>query len=329
MASILVTGMTGSHTSIQNNRRTRGMAGQIVDTLTKAGHAVTWRHISTTYDLSGFDSVLVGISPILALGSIHAYGPLSRMSELMSENRVRFFIDAPAPSQIAASLRSIEKVPERAIKPLFSVRSGWADSSLDVLLEGVSSLLELPWPPTAIPVLPWRSDYSKSLKSLPSGCVSSVRPLSLDAIENLSMVQSSKPRMPFWAADNLASSWTKKMQSNSSYMVAPMKGSKFASDLQVRQFLVSASGALIAPQRDGTTWWTPRYLHALTSGTPVVTKWQESGALSDAWGLRPEQLEQMSPEYANSITKMQLKSYISRVPTLDDSIKNLSLFLGV
>ena len=102
MAHVLITGMTASQASPASLKRFRSFGGLVADVLLQSGHSGVIAPLAGNLDQ--YDSILVGLAPILSLGANNAYTALRLIDLLTSQNdpRLRFFVDAPTPAHITA-----------------------------------------------------------------------------------------------------------------------------------------------------------------------------------------------------------------------------------
>ena len=128
MSKILITGMSAPHASAEANKRSLSFAGLICNVLSQMGHEVVQDDPDISWninDLDQYDLVLIGLSPLTSLSANRVYGALNLIDLLQESSKLRFFIDAPEPTRITASLRAIVKTPDNLTKPFYSYRKGF------------------------------------------------------------------------------------------------------------------------------------------------------------------------------------------------------------
>ena len=329
---ILITGMSASQASLRTNTKTLGFAGALHNVLTANEDEVVLRDPDikwTLDDLKDYSVVIVGVAPITSLAASKSYGALHVIDLLSDDPRLRLMVDAPYPSQIAASLRAVLSNPGNLTKDFYAFRQGYqlaaTESVSKRLLGTVDRLLNGAWTDTIYPSLPWqnRGDIAATL---PPGATAKLNGINLD-----SWLVSNKPiesaeTVNKWVADNTTSTWTKKTHKTLAFPVVAMKHNKAMSDEEVGQQIGRSVGSLITPHRDGT-WWTYRYIQSLNHAVPVVTEWKESQAIGTAWSTLGATVESMSPEQRKDLAWNQLAEYLSVVPRRDNAVQELRSIL--
>lgn len=334
MKNILITGMSAPHTSQNANNRSLAFAGVIQRALESAGHSVTISEpdvLWTREYLERYDAVLVGLSPITSLSANNAYGALHAMDLLWDSEKITLFIDAPRPSQITASLRSVVTTRSNLVKPFYSARKGYREAILPAnegrLHLTCERLLEDYWPRTIYPSLPWRS-VGSVMDELPLQGASSLYGINLDTFLVTDLPPATYERSSLWVADNTAATWTKKLVPTLSHAVIPMKLNKGWTDTKVEHEMARSLGALIAPHREGT-WWTYRYMQAMNTGTPIATEWRESNSIGYAWEILASAIEGMTPDERLDLSWSQTSDYLQRVPRKDAALAELEILIGL
>ena len=324
MSRILITGMSAPHTSYTLNRRAVTFAGLVEKVLKNAGHQVvlcepdvSWER----FDLEAYDAIFVGVSPLTSLSANNAYGALHIINLMASSDKLTLFIDAPNPSQIGASLRSIKSKPDQLSKEFYSYRKGYQFSkdpeNLKRFMQVVDLLLDGEWPDTIYPSLPWR-DIESINQELPQGVHSHLRGINLDSYMITRREVSNDERIQRWAADMPDSAWTKKTLKTLNYSAIPMKWHKGFSDEDITEKMENSIGSLIAPYKDGT-WWTPRYAQSLTTVTPIASEWKETSLLGNEWNALAATIEHMNAKERSQVATGQRESYLSSVPNKETS----------
>jgi hypothetical protein len=316
---ILITGMSASQASLRVNSKTLGFAGAVHKVLTASGDDVVMTDPDirwTLDDLKDYDVVIVGVSPITSLAASKSYGALHVIDLLADDPRLKLMVDAPYPSQIAASLRAVMSNPGNLTKDFYAFRQGYqlaaSESVSKRLLGTVDRLLNGHWADTIYPSLPWqnRSDITKTL---PTGAASALTGINLDSWLVSETPIESTETVNKWVADSTMSTWTKKIHKTLSYPLVAMKHDKTMGDVEVGHQIGRSVGSLITPHRDGT-WWTYRYIQSLNHAVPVVTEWKEAQAIGTAWSTLAATIEGMTPNERQDLAWGQLTEYMSEVP---------------
>jgi hypothetical protein len=335
MSKIFLTGMTASQASYNANTKNIGFAYAVYSSLIEDGHEVTWSDPElslTSDDLSSYDVVLVGISPITSLSANRAYGALNLIDMLWESPKLKFFIDAPNTLQIASSLKSINANPVNLMKDFYSYRKGYSAVISDIAVasrisNAVAKLVKEDWPTTLYPNLPWRGDKSLGLKLLPNA-VKNLFGINLD-----SYLLTDPPvyfdKRDKWVVENNLSKETEKLLGTLSFPTSPMKWNKGWTDVQVVEQIVRSSGVVIGPHRGDGSWWSYRYVQALNSLTPIYTSWVETSPLGASWSHLAPYIEDIGPNGRMVLAIEQRESYISNIPSKEVAIANLKHLLSI
>ena len=327
--------MTASQASYNANTKNIGFAYAVYSSLIEDGHEVTWSDPElslTSDDLSSYDVVLVGISPITSLSANRAYGALNLIDMLWESPKLKFFIDAPNTLQIASSLKSINANPVNLMKDFYSYRKGYSAVISDIAVasrisNAVAKLVKEDWPTTLYPNLPWRGDKSLGLKLLPNA-VKNLFGINLD-----SYLLTDPPvyfdKRDKWVVENNLSKETEKLLGTLSFPTSPMKWNKGWTDVQVVEQIVRSSGVVIGPHRGDGSWWSYRYVQALNSLTPIYTSWVETSPLGASWSHLAPYIEDIGPNGRMVLAIEQRESYISNIPSKEVAIANLKHLLSI
>jgi len=327
MSKILVTGMSAPQASQKANSRGLSFTKVVVDALSELGHEVHWSLPSldwTEEDLSLFDSVVVGVSPLTSLSANYSYGGLHAIGELKDSDKLTLLIDAPQVAQIGAGLRAVRSNPDSLTKAFYSNRPGYqrvTDSSVSKrLLATAEWLLDEQWPTTIYPELPWKdSDSTEQL--LPSGAKGALVGINRDiALIEKDLLTARREK---WVVDSYTTPWAKSTVKTISLPTAPMKWHKGCDDVMVQTQIARSIGALITPYRQDGTWWSYRYAQALSAYTPIATGWQESGKLHDSWSFLAATIESASQNIRDGISIEQRESYVAAIPSIIETNKKL------
>ena len=325
MSKVFLTGMSAPQASPSANQKALSFAGAINKVLTAGGHEVTWASPSvymTAESLDKFDAVLVGVSPISSMGANRVYGALSVINTLKDSDKLTLFIDTPNPSQIEPSLKSVISSPETLTKPFFSYRKEYSNviSDKDLLksvLSGVEYLYTEEWVTTIFPMLPWKSDIRVS-----TNAKKNLVGLNLDS-HLLTYEPIIHDRRPKWAVDSLSTTWAKSTIATLSLPNSLMKWNKGCTDTQVLEQISRSIGAIVSPDKRDGTYWSYRYVQAMSTNTPVVTDWKESQYLGDAWNVLADSIDTMSQDKRDLIATAQREIYFVSIPSKEQSLAKL------
>ena len=334
MKSVLITGMTAPQASANANKRNLSFAGLMAKTLYAHGNRVVMKDpdlLKTHQDLEEFDAILVGVAPITSVSASKSYGALDLINKLWGDDRLTLFIDAPKPSLITASLRSIMATPENLVKPFYSMRRGYQAATqketFDHLMSAVTHLSESEWPDTLYPRLPWTSEV-KVAQQLPEKAEHALQGINLDAFTISDKEPARTERVNRWSVDNNTTPWTKKISLTTRYPIEPMKQSRYWDDSNVEEQLAHSAGALMSPDRAGV-WWSYRFMQAMNTGTPIATEWRESCALGGPWSVLPTAIEDMGPEKRFELSLEQTVRYMAAIPDKNTAMEILEAAIGL
>ena len=336
MSKILITGMSAPQASRRLGARTTSFAALLDAALKTVGHEVTWAPASvdwTEKDLEQYDLALVGLAPLTSLSANYAYGALNVVDLLKDGDRLALFFDAPQPRQLLVALKAVTVDDQTLVKPFYRARKEYQKvldpTVAERLLRAARWLLEArSWPVTLYPVLPWRQDYEVAAV-LPTGARESLVPVNLDAFVTQPTVQVGVQERLHWSIDQLNTDWARSTASTLVLPSKPMRLHKGWTDKEVYEQLLRSVGAVITPHKPGGTWWSPRYVQALYTRTPVATDWRESASLGGAWNVLAASIEAMNPEARTALATEQLSAYLNNIPTAAEATQRLQTALGL
>jgi hypothetical protein len=325
MSKVFLTGMSAPQASPSANQKALSYAGAINKVLTESGHEVTWASPSvymTAESLDKFDAVLVGVSPISSVGANRLYGALSVINALKNSDKLTLFIDTPNPNQIEPSLKSVIFNPDNLTKSFFSYRKEYSNVVADkdllgAVVGGAKYLYEEDWTTTLFPMLPWKSEIR-----IASNAKKNLVGLNLDS-HLLTREPIVHDRRPKWVIDSLSTPWAKSTVASLSLPNSLMKWNKGWTDAQVLEQITRSVGAIISPDKRDGTYWSYRYVQAMSTNTPIVTDWKDSHTLGDAWNVLATSIDTMSQDKRDLIATAQREIYFASVPTKEQSSKKL------
>lgn len=330
---IMLTGMTSQQTNPQSHRKSINFAGLLWESLRHEGHEVYWQDPSvemSCFDYRRFDHVIVGVSPISALGANRAYGALSAIECLWDKPKLNLLIDAPDPIKMQTSFRAIVDNPDNLTKEFFSYRKEYrlaiVPSTTERLVNAVKLLDSERWPNTIVPRLPWQSDTS-IMNQLPRGAAR-IKPLNLDSlILDKYMNLEPREREARWSYEkNSMPRWLGRQNVSLPAQELPSTFRVETNTETVRQ-LSTAIGFLAWPSKSGT-WWSPKIPMAVSQMTPVFQDWKETQWLGRGWTSLPGSFEQLSPAAQRTLAEDQYESYSAAVPSSEDAIEQIYDALG-
>lgn len=320
---VLVTGMASSHTKPSTNTSFFGTLVKAVETFATvewATPSVTW----TKEFFDQYDSVVVGVVPPTSLGANKVYGAMHLINLLHESPKLTLVVDNPQLWQFKASLASVARDVSSILTPFYSKRREYKLASSPEVSASIKNaadkLLNLPWPKTIYPELPWKT-VDEVGKFISTEGTQNLIGVNLDAML-LAEPKPAKAPAPVWVVDSPASTWTKKIEKLLSLPTIPLKSTSRDTDEQVFDRISASFGLLMAPQERGVgTWWSYRYVQALNSNVPVVSDWRDTGSLSNNWYVLGSTLEESTYEERLAIAKAQREDYINSIPSQDESIR--------
>ena len=122
-------------------------------------------------DLRDADLLVMGISPMIAIGSRYLYGALDAIGKARQYGvPMLWFISDWQVSLLTSSVRTILNGPHRLTKLFMQHRTDflWAQHHTEQLLRVVQAMNDNPWPAVMIPSHPWRNDMPLVSKNIPS-----------------------------------------------------------------------------------------------------------------------------------------------------------------
>lgn len=320
---ILMTGTTSPQASHALNARCLSFTGAVAEALRAGGHDVALLEPDMSWtadDLAQYDSVIVGVAPFTSVAANHAYAALRALNTLWGDSRLRLLLDAPRPTQIGASLRSLNVTPNNLTKAFYARRKNYRlacePETRAELQSAVTRLLEEQWPATLYPTLPWHSEHEVR-DQVETNLQSSLVGVAVDAFLVSDVPPMIRPRQRRWLSDDVKATWTQRLAPTLGHAVQPVRSSSTQTDEDASRRLAESTGALVAPTREGT-WWSTRYIQALNSGTPVATDWRSAGKIGSAWEVLPSAVEDLTDEGKIDLAWSQLESYMKHTQTPDE-----------
>jgi hypothetical protein len=317
---ILFTGMASHHTKPSSNVTFFRTLSERVETFA----TVEWAVPSITWDenyFAEYDYVVVGILPPTSPSANKMYGAMNVINILYDSPKLVMVVDHPQLWQYKHSFNSIDSNPLSVFGGFYSKRREYslAKSKIDIIVEANKKLLTQKWPVTLYPALPWASSRNID-KLLGLSAKESLVPVNLDAFL-LTSKESVDVKVGFhWVSDQLKSAWLQSLSKLLTRPVRPMSEARKLSD-SVALDSINESFALLLPPQDRSVgvWWSYRIIQALNAGTPVLSDWKETQGLGPEWCLLGYDLENQTKDDIVNIAKLQKQSYISNIPTKQES----------
>jgi hypothetical protein len=330
---VLITGMTARHYSQGVVDRSASFTQALSILLRDLGYTVDIQPSSvewTTKTFKQYDRVLIGIAPPMALSSNGTYGALSTISTLYGTKKMLFFVDCAEHWQIFANLKAITRDHDKLFKPFYSRRNEYVrvdDHKVrEKVLEGIEILSSRAWPRTVYPLLPWSSEIVLTSGS-PENTIGSFRGIHVDSVYDSEEMSFYTDRRDCWLVENDKTRWSKSIANLLTLPTATIRGQKLRTDEQIAQALSRSLGIIIGPTSDKKFWWSPRYVQALNTTTPIVTEWRDSSQIGDAWTHLAASVEEMSIIDRFELAVTQKKQYFSSIESRTETTDVLDTIL--
>ena len=328
--------MTSSQSSQALSRRSLSFAGVLEHALTAAQIDVVWENPGASWGAKNFDEydvVLAGVAPVHSLTASKAYSILALIDTLYDTGKLRLFVDAPEPSKIHAGLRSIQKDSSRLVKPLYSARKDYGQVVDDQkirkkVLSGIEILASKNWPRTFYPGLPIDQGIA-SAAGIPKTMSDSLVKINADSM----FIHSSAPLNPgrsnYWVITAKNSKWYDEVTCHLKYPTRQAKQHRTWTDADVVAGVESSIGVLIGPHDDKLLWWSPLFIYAMNTLTPVATEWRLSNCIGKDWNHLAVAIEEMSTIDRYEVAAAQREQYLDIVRDPASVVQHLTEQLGV
>ena len=316
---VLITGSTSSQSSQTTFSRTPTFAGLIASNLSASGAQVEFSRPYLEWDkdfLNEFDAILVGVAPLTSLSANSLYPALAVASRAEKLKKLSFFIDAPEPQKISASLASYEKGNVDLFKPFYQNRREFEKiyeeprlmREIEVFCHRLTSA---DWPTTLYPWAPWITpeQVEGRLPRVPKNSLHGV------SVDSYLIAKSSASRMPtksdepYWVYDNNKTKWFKSIQSSLKNNTVPAKEDRFSDFKSISRRVSGAVGSLVTTYRSNEAWWSPLLSTSLNNSVPVISDWRITSILGAEWNYLPASVEEMSDKERLDLALSQRSSY--------------------
>lgn len=341
MAKIAITGMTASQRSHKLNQRSLCFAGALSDaiTLTRPDTYVDWMAPSvaiTESDISKYDTVIVGVSPLTSLSSNYAYPALATISAAKNVGNLALFVDSPDPEKIRYSLSAVAKDGGALWKHLYSARPGYQGAMSDTAVKrsiehAVEYLASDVDAAVLYPSLPFFSN-DEQVASAVGVSKNNVVGLNFDLMylqpkTHASAVNAFEERR--WLVDGHSTSWFKKLQKSLQLPWTQLRTRRTETDDQVLDRIRSSISVILSPQHNGECWWSHRYAQTLSTLTPIASEWRSTSRLAPAWSTLAVSIESMDMSTRMTLAVEQLESYRSALSSVEDQTHTLLQRIGI
>lgn len=326
---VLITGSTSSQSSKKTYERVPTFAGLISKNLLSSGVEVEFSRPYLEWDkkyLKEFDAVLVGIAPLTSLSSNSLYPALAVASRAEKIGNLSFFIDAPEPQKIAASLASFKKGKVDLFKPFYETRREYeklsGDSKVIKEIEDFCGrLTSSEWPTTLYPWTPLIPPMQVK-KHLPWIPEESIYSISIDSylMEDYEVSERSLENDPsYWVYDSNKTKWFESTQRSLRHEAIPMKKNRFSGCEETSRRISNAVGSLVTTYRSEELWWSPLLSNSLNLGVPAASDWRITRELGDDWNYLPARIEDMTNLERFELASGQRSSYMKALDSKSEA----------
>jgi hypothetical protein len=329
MKKILITGMTASQCANETITRNMSFSGLLKRAFEHAGYEVDLLVPSLSWtkeDLQQYEKVLVGLAPVTSLSAHYSYGALHTMDLLLGDFRMVFYIDAPEPVKITSGFNAWYTDTSNMTKKFYSARRDYKEAAKveneERFARVIGHLMNDMWHMTLYPTLPWDYAGDKPIGQLPSGANKAIRGINLDAFGiNDSSYPAHKTKYDdVFAIDQAKTRWARNIQLTTNTEFTPMRKTKAWTDAEVQEQIRKSKAVVLTPYPSSGTWWSYRYLQAISSLTPVVTEWRESASTGMAgWNMLVSSIDEMGLSDLNMVAGVQYGSYLGSIQSKDNA----------
>lgn len=328
--------MTASQSSQALSRRGLSFAGVLEHVLASAQVDVHWDSPSVSWTAKNFDeydAVLAGVAPVHSLTANKAYGVLALIDTLYGTKKLRLFIDAPEPSKIHAGLRSVKKDSSRLVKPLYSARKDYSrvvedKKTREKVLSGIEILASKNWPKTFYPGLPIDQSIANA-SGIPKTMSDSLVKINADSMFIHGDAPLNPERSNYWVTTMKSSKWYDDVTCHLKYPTRHAKQHRTWTDADITNCIADSIGTLIGPHDDKLLWWSPLFIYAMNTLTPIATEWRLSNAIGKDWNHLAVAIEEMSVIDRYEVAVAQREQYLDIVREPASVVQHLIEQLGV
>jgi hypothetical protein len=330
---VLITGMTAQQYSSAAAEKSTAFSIVLKNIVESSGYDVHFTSPSvewTSFFLSDYSHIFVGLSSPASVTANATYGALSVVDEMWDSSKMTMFIDAPEPWKIFGGLRSIERTPDSLFKSFYSRRPAYhamqqSKKQRAKVLSGIEKLSSKKWNRAIYPSLPWKTE----IPGISDNAKDSLVPLSVDSFCISKEQRYNSTRISRWVVENASSKWATDISKGLLFDCISLKEIKAKNAAETEQAMSENAGVLLGPSDDKTTWWSARFSQAMNSGTPVATDWRASSSIGNSWSHLAATIESMSHIDRYELAVVQRNDYINAINSPDEVIARLKEVTGI
>lgn len=331
---ILQTGFSTQHVGRGTRFKYDPVAKLFADALRHYGYDVEHRQVIPDEDLSSYDAVFSGMSPLNSLSARYEYGGLDAIGRAREADKaVLFYIDDWQTHLIQSSARTMIKDPNRLVRPTFNGanKSGatcridfdWAVENLDRLMVTVNSLVEDAWP-TTVMALYDGGDWAKFDARMPARTsVVGVDPTPFYTPYD-TVIPEDDARSRDWVFGVLSDQrkWIDKLDIKWPMAHRGGKASKSEDggmpETELVQMYADSWGVLSCPYwHSGSGWFRIRHEHAMGTKSILYSE-NELSFISDVFDVKIPEVEAMSNKQLRDLADAQAEAWYAHKPSKDD-----------
>jgi len=290
--------------------------GPVIDlfaaALRDAGVEVEHRRMTPGEDLTQFDCLIMGQTPVNAMTGTYIYGALDAIARARSCSvGLVFMIDDWAVKLLGSGVRTYAKKPERLVKELFEDRPNWqwANENLAHLEQVLYAMRDRPWPPLLVPKFEW-GDPSKLVEPLNSKKFVYVDP-SAYATEYPTVIPPDNEKYGAWVLGILSDQrkWTDSLGLGwpVSYIGGKRsKAEKSMKEVDLVQRYAQCWGVLSPPyDHAGSGWWRNRFVYAARTNTILLGDEAEVSPIGDTYRIKASEVEGLTVPQLRDLANAQ------------------------
>jgi hypothetical protein len=335
---VLITGCTAQQASSATALRTITFSALLAKALEEAGASVEVIEPSiyiTEEKLREYDSVLVGIAPPTSLSANKIYPAFAIANRARKIGNLSLFIDAPEQYKLQASIKSVHMNISDLSKDFYQRRKSYLDLVTNPELraeiyEFNEFLYSEQWPTTLYPAFPWSTSEAVQ-KALPNVDIETLIPVNLDSyILRAPYLQfKDNEESKYWTCDNPSTKWSKSVIDTLNHDVFSTRGTRWEKQGITVERVEKSIGTIVSVYRNSEPWWSPALAQSLSVGIPVATEWRLTSPIGIEWSYLPSSIEEMSKEERFNLALAQRESYLSKITTWEETLKNLLHSLNI
>ena len=324
---ILQTGFTTQHVGRGTRFKYDPVAKLFADALRHYGYEVDHREVTPGEDLSGYDAIFSGLSPLNALSARYSYGGLHAWNEAERLDIPQIaYIDDWQTHLIQTAGRTLLKDPKRLVKPLMEkarTEYEWAKEHYEELVPAIDKIVNQTWP-TTVMALYDGGDWAKFDSRMPERKrVVGVDPTPFYTPYD-TVIPDDSERERSWVFGILSDQrkWLDKTQMDWPLAHRGGKASKAEDggmpETELVQMYADSWGVLSCPYwHSGSGWFRIRHEHAMGTRSILYSE-NELSFISPVFDVKIAEVEAMSDAQLRELADAQNKAWYDHKPSKDE-----------